>query len=85
MKPFKLYFYYSVNQILIDVTWTIKTTTLTSTIQIPNTFVCYSDSGLNGRPFGYRTGLDHLNNGLVCYSDPHQIYETTVNRKCRMH
>ena len=63
----------------------LKQQTLASTIQIANTFVCFLDSGLNGQPLGYQTGLDHLNNGLVCYSDPHQIYETTVNRKCRMH
>ena len=33
-------------------------------------FVWYSGHSLNNRPFNYRTCLDHLNTGLVHYSDP---------------
>ena len=33
--------------------------------------VRYSGHGLNNEPFGNRTILDHLNNELVRYSDPH--------------
>ena len=34
-------------------------------------FVCYSNGGLNKRPFNDRTGPHDLNTGLVWYSDPH--------------
>ena len=34
-------------------------------------FVRYSGHALNKRPFDDRTCLDHLNTGLVRYSDPH--------------
>ena len=53
----------SVYRIMIDVLGPLKQQTLAFIIQIAKTFVCYLDSGLNGRPFGYQTGLNHLNNG----------------------
>ena len=33
--------------------------------------VCYSGHGLNNGPFDEQTVLNHLNTGLVRYSDPH--------------
>ena len=47
-------------------------------------YVRYSDHGLNTRPFNDRTGFNHLNTGLVRYSDPHcilkEMYRKTQER-----
>ena len=43
--------------------------------------VHYLIHGLNKEPFNRRTGLDHLNTKLVCYSDPHSIIYFLKNRE----
>ena len=43
--------------------------------------VRYLTHGLNNRPFGERTVLDHLNTKLVHYSDPHYTLVEKVVEK----
>ena len=45
-------------------------------------FVCYLDHGLNTGPFNDQTGFNHLNTGLVQYSDPYWKFFCLQYRRC---